>query len=112
MIINSIEDALISTTPSRLEIVFLDQNEEVNFVQYQKNRRYKLCIIGDNTGTSPLLIYDELIENIQIGESFLLTQIKSKKIHGKMILSTTGNTTITKTDNVCTKIQNTFTYST
>ncbi len=111
LIINSIEDALISTTPSRLEAVLLDENEEINFVQYQKQRRYKLCIIGDNTGTSPVLIYDELIENIQIGETFLLTQIKSKKIHNKMILITTGNTIITKIDKVCIKLKNTFMYS-
>jgi hypothetical protein len=105
---NSIQDALVSTTPCRLEAVVVDENEEVNFVQNEQPRRYKLYIIADNTGTSPLLVYDDLIEKIKLTETFIFTQIKCKKIHGKVILSTYGNSTISKTTNVIQDLEKTF----
>ncbi|CAF3906717.1 unnamed protein product [Rotaria sordida] len=98
--ISSIKDALLSSMPSRLEAVVLDENELITFIQNDKERQYKIFIIGDNSGTSPLLVYDELIENIQISESFTFTQIKWKKIHNKVILTTSTNTIIEKSANV------------
>ncbi|CAF3300622.1 unnamed protein product [Rotaria sp. Silwood2] len=96
----SIKDALLSTTPSRIEAVVLDENETITFTQNDKQRRYKIFIIGDNSGTTPLIVYDELIEHLQISESFIFTQIKWKKIHNKIILSTSANSIIDKATNV------------
>ncbi|CAF2347464.1 unnamed protein product [Rotaria sp. Silwood2] len=103
-----IEDVLLSNTPSRLECVVIDENQEITFLQHDKQRRYKVYIIGDESGTSPLLVYDELIDSLKISESFIFTQIKSKKIHGKMILTTSTNSTITQSTHVSKSYQMNF----
>ncbi|CAF2100863.1 unnamed protein product [Rotaria magnacalcarata] len=98
--ITSIKDAVLSTTPTRLEAVVLDDNETITFTQNDKQRRYKIFIIGDNSGTAPLIVYNELIEYLQIGESFILTQIKWNKIHNQLILTTSTSTIMEKATNV------------
>ncbi|CAF4399691.1 unnamed protein product, partial [Rotaria magnacalcarata] len=64
--ISSINDALVSNESSRIEAFVSDENELIPFTQNDKQRQYKIFIIGDNRGTSPLLVYDELIDNLQI----------------------------------------------
>ncbi|CAF1415251.1 unnamed protein product [Rotaria magnacalcarata] len=98
--ISSINDALVSNESSRIEAVVSDENELIPFTQNDKQRQYKIFIIGDNRGTSPLLVYDELIDNLQISESYTFTQIKCKKIHNKIILTTTASSIIDKATNV------------
>ncbi|CAM4850932.1 unnamed protein product, partial [Rotaria magnacalcarata] len=87
-------------TAPRIVVLGLDENELIPFTQNDKQRQYKIFIIGDNSGTSPLLVYDELIDNLQISESYIFTQIKCKKIHNKIILTTTANSIIDKATNI------------
>lgn len=98
--ITSIKDTILSNSTSRIEALVLDENEQINYIQNDKQKRYKIFIIGDHSGTSPLLVYDDLIDILQTSESFIFTQIKSKKIHNQLILSTTANSTIEKSTNV------------
>ncbi|CAF1542517.1 unnamed protein product [Rotaria magnacalcarata] len=77
-----------------------DENELITFTQNDKQRQCKIFIIGDNNGTSPLLVYDELIDNLQISESYTFTQIKCKKIKNKIILTTTANSIVEKAANI------------
>ncbi|CAF1561974.1 unnamed protein product, partial [Rotaria magnacalcarata] len=87
-------------TAPRIIVLGLDENELIPFTQNDKQRQYKIFIIGNNSGTSPLLVYDELIDNLQISESYIFTQIKCKKIHNKIILTTTANSIIDKATNI------------
>jgi hypothetical protein len=89
-----IRDALLSNTPNRLEAVVLDQSEEVHFNEIEKQSRYKIIIIGDSSGTVPLLVYNELIECVTNSENYAFTQIKCKKIRDKIILTTSATSTI------------------
>ncbi|CAF2203336.1 unnamed protein product, partial [Rotaria magnacalcarata] len=98
--ISSINDALLSNESSRIEAVVLDENDLITFIQNDKQRQYKIFIIGDTSGTSPLLVYDELIDNLQISESYTFTQLKCKKIHKKIILTTTANSIVEKATNI------------
>ncbi|CAF1362811.1 unnamed protein product [Adineta steineri] len=95
-----IYDALQSSTSSRLEAVVLDENREIFVNEYEKPYMYKMFIIGDISGTIPLIVYDHLIDSLKINETFIFTQIKWKKIHDKIILTTTPNTIISQTTNV------------
>ncbi|CAF1383715.1 unnamed protein product [Adineta steineri] len=96
----SIYDALQSSTPIRLQVVVLDENEEIFINEYEKPYAYKMFIIADSSGTIPLIVYDYLIDSLKINETFIFTQIKWKKIHDKIILTTTSNTTISHTAHV------------
>ena len=104
--ISSINDTLQTNEATRIEAVVLDENDLITFTQNDKQRHYKIFIIGDNSGTSPLMVYDELIDNLQISESYTFTQIKCKKIHNKIILTTTTNSIIDKATNVRINTQN------
>ncbi|CAF4310110.1 unnamed protein product [Rotaria socialis] len=84
----------------KIEMGRKDENELIPFTQNDKQRQYKIFIIGDNSGTSPLLVYDELIDNLQISESYTFAQIKCKKMHNKIILTTTANSIIDKATNI------------
>ncbi|CAF4128122.1 unnamed protein product [Adineta steineri] len=95
-----IYDALQSSTSSRLEAVVLDENREIFINEYEKPYMYKMFIIGDISGTIPLIVYDHLIDSLKINETFIFTQIKWKKIHDKIILTTTPNSIISHTTNV------------
>ncbi|CAF1074441.1 unnamed protein product [Adineta steineri] len=96
----SIYDALQSSTPIRLQVVVLDENEEIFINEYEKPYAYKMFIIGDSSGTIPLIVYDHFIDLLKISETFIFTQLKSKKIHDKIILTTTSNSTISRTAHV------------
>ncbi|CAF1086102.1 unnamed protein product [Adineta steineri] len=96
----TIYDALLSNTPSRLEAVVLDENEEISFNENEKPCRYKMFIIGDSSGTTPLLVHNGLIDSLKMSETFIFNQIKREEIHDKMILSTSPNSTISHTTNI------------
>ncbi|CAF4332321.1 unnamed protein product, partial [Adineta steineri] len=51
----SIYDALQSSTPIRLQVVVLDENEEIFINEYEKPYAYKMFIIADSSGTIPLI---------------------------------------------------------
>lgn len=63
-------------------------------------RKYKIYIIGDASGTSPIAVYDDLINVIRISETYVFGQIKTKKIHNNTILYTSSNSTIVQTNTV------------
>ncbi|CAF1342336.1 unnamed protein product [Rotaria sordida] len=73
-----IEDVLLSNIPSRLECIVIDENQEISFLQHDKQRRYKLYIIGDDSGTSPLLVYDELIDSVSLIQAKLWGAIHAR----------------------------------
>ena len=84
--------------------MIIDENDEVNYVQNEKERKYKIYIIADASGTSPIVIYDELLNHINIKDTYIFTQIKKKRIHDNIIFTTNSNSTILKTNvvsNIC-----------
>ncbi|CAF3059334.1 unnamed protein product [Rotaria sp. Silwood2] len=94
----SIREALQSTTVSRLEALVIDEHEQIDFVQNEKERKYKINIKTDSSGTSPIVVYDDLIDNIKLNETYIFTQVKTKTIHDNNILTTNSNSTISKTN--------------
>lgn len=83
--------------------MIIDQNEEVHFTQNEAEKKYKIYMIADASGTSPIVVYDELINNINLKETYVFTQIKTKKLHNNNILFTNSTTTIAKSNTVSNK---------
>ncbi|CAF3226121.1 unnamed protein product [Rotaria sp. Silwood2] len=75
----SIRDALNSENPSRIAVKVLNENPIVNYEQDGKEYKYKTYIIGDDSSTSILIIYDQLIDVVELHKSYSLTNIKILK---------------------------------
>jgi hypothetical protein len=98
--VTTIRNALSSASPSKLEAMIIDHHNEVTFSQNEMERKYQIFIIADESNASPIVIYDDLIENIDIKQVYLFTEIKAKRLHGNVILFTSSNTVITKANTV------------
>jgi hypothetical protein len=96
----TIKNALETNTSSQLEAMIVDQNEEIHFTENDQQRKYKTYIISDCSTSSPIIIYDQLVDNLNINETYIFTNIKNKKLHDNIVLVTSSNTTITKTNTV------------
>jgi hypothetical protein len=95
-----IVDAIVSTLPKRLEALVMGQFDEIEFFENDYRRKYKVYIITDGSGASPIVVFDDLIDIMEMYEAFIFTHITSKKLHNNRILSTNSNSTIRKTNNV------------
>jgi hypothetical protein len=96
----TIRNAMTSASPSKVEAMIIDHHNEMTFSQNEMERKYKIFVIADDSNASPIVIYDDLIEHIEIKQVYLFTEIKAKRLHGNVILFTSSNTVINKTNMV------------
>jgi hypothetical protein len=85
-----------------LEAKIIDITDEKRFVQNEKERIYKIYIIADSSGTAPIIIYDDLINNINVDENYTFTQIKTKKLNENNVFYSNSNSIICKSNTVST----------
>ncbi|CAF1387273.1 unnamed protein product [Rotaria magnacalcarata] len=104
----SIQDDLTPEDLSRITIKILHENSTVYYEQDDKNHKYKTFIVGNESSTNILIIYDQLIDIVELNKDYTFTNIKTKKNYNTLILSTTSNTTVSKTQNVSDGIKLTF----
>ncbi|CAF4272553.1 unnamed protein product [Rotaria magnacalcarata] len=95
----SIQDDLTPEDLSRITIKILHENSTVYYEQDDKNHKYKTFIVGNESSTNILIIYDQLIDIVELNKDYTFTNIKTKKNYNTLILSTTSNTTVSKTQN-------------
>ena len=68
----SIRDALTSEGLSRIAIKILHENSIVIYEQDGKEHKYKTCIIADDSSTNILVVYNQLIDLVELNKNYIL----------------------------------------
>ena len=85
-----VTDALSSLTSCRIEVRVVDKHESVNYVHDSTQKKYCTLLVGDTSGSTLLVVYDGMIEQVTENQSYIFTQVKTKKIRNHTILTTTA----------------------
>ncbi|CAF4482160.1 unnamed protein product [Rotaria sp. Silwood2] len=90
----SIRDALMSAEPCSIRVYIIDIRSPENFDRDGVIHTNTFVLIGDDSGTSYLVVIDLGTNTFSIEKSYDLTQVRRKMFNGVHILTTTINTYI------------------
>lgn len=88
-----VTNALSSTTPCQIKVYVVVKNKTVIYMNDEKEKKYCTLLISDASGTAMLMVYDNMVDEIDENQSWIFSHVKTKKIRNDLILTTTSIST-------------------
>lgn len=96
----SIREALISGQLNSIKVYIINIGPSEEFDNQGVTHTKTFILVGDETGTTYLMITDLSPNTLQVEQSYNITKIRKKILNGSIILSTTIDTNISISNSV------------
>ncbi|CAF4359719.1 unnamed protein product [Rotaria magnacalcarata] len=87
------------TGDKRIMRIFLKNKHDQPISIAKVHGKFPSSAIADESLTNILIVYDQLIDTVELNKNYTFTNIKTKKIYNTLILTTTSNTTVSEIQN-------------
>lgn len=84
-----VEAAIATGGASSIEVYVIEKKEPVEYDQNDKIRKHCSLIVADTSATAVLIVYDDLINDVQLSHTYIFSHIKTKKLRNDVLLATT-----------------------